>query len=176
PTELRLAAISRPWRVIHTLCQPSIATATNSTVALKISWPRPDAAAASTSANAATTSAPSVPPTIPYVTHAPLPSTPRVAARTMLTTSAASSTSRRTMTAVASTVIPGRLLCDDAASGGFFVELADELVSSRLERPHRQGRFALAGDDFFQLEVMAFEFFGGRVEIFNEKLETLARR
>src|SRR6266446_3923014 len=94
----------------------------------------------------------------------------------MLTTSAASSTSRRTMTAVASTVIPGRLLCDDAASGGFFVELADELVSSRLERPHRQGRFALAGNDFFQLEVMAFEFFGGRIEIFNKKLETLARR
>src|SRR6266481_4030693 len=93
----------------------------------------------------------------------------------MLTTRAASSTSRRTMTAVASTARSG-LFRYEAAFGRFLVELTDESIGARLKRSDSQIRCASAGYDLFELEVVTLEFFSGRIEDFHDQLEALASR
>ena len=102
PTDFICAASSRPWCDIQIACQASISTAASSTPALKISCPTPSIALAMRSADSATSSAPSTPAATPLATQRPRPSSPRVAASTMVTTSAASRTSRNTSSAAAS--------------------------------------------------------------------------
>src|SRR5689334_20100426 len=115
------------------LCQPSIATAANRTAASNSSWPMPEAAADNAPAKPATASAPTVPAATPPATQAPRPGAPRLAAMTMPTISAASRISRKTIMAAASIVL---LHHDEAARG--LVEIVDELVAARLQRPDRQ--------------------------------------
>src|SRR5262245_17042268 len=151
-------AISRPCRDIQAQCQPSMPTARNSTVALNSSEPMPEAASRIASANSATRQAPTTPPPMPASTHPPRPRMPLVAAMTMPTTSAASSTSRKTTTALG--VDCGRrsnmrrprsslrLLHDDNALGGVLIELADELVGAGLQRTDLEACFLAAADHF----------------------------
>src|SRR5258708_17505034 len=167
-----LIDISRPCRFIQMLCQPSIDTAIRSTSALKISWPMPEAAEAIAPAKIATTTAPAPPPAIPFATHMARPATPRVAARTMPMISAASSTSRNTITAVAS--MCGPLLGDDAPLGSLFVVFADKLVSASFERADRQRCLAVARDDFLALQIVAFKLLGRRIEVLHHQLDLLA--
>src|SRR5262245_9672969 len=153
-------AISRPCLPIHTQCQPSMRTAANSTPALNSSWPMPAAAAAIASAKAATRQAPTTPATTPANTQRPRGATPLVPAMTMLTTSAASRTSRKTMIAVASMRTPALgspvragvlLLHDDLALGRILVELAIELVGAGIERADGEARFGISGDDLLDI-------------------------
>src|SRR5437762_10725403 len=96
---------------------------------------------------------------------------PRVAAATMPTMSAASRTSRKTMSAV-----PNMLFRDDHAFGGLLVEFANELVFARLERPDVEGGRRFTGDDLLAVEVVAVEFLGGGVLVLDHQLHLLAGR
>src|SRR5262245_46124991 len=163
-------AISRPWRDIQAQCQPSMPTARNSTVALNSSEPMPEAASRIASANSATRQAPTTPPPMPVNTHPPRPRMPLVAAMTMPTTSAASSTSRKTTTALG--VDCGRrssiaavsswsfLLHDDNAHGVVLIDLADELVGAGLQRTNFEARFLAAANHFLDVQRLALEFLG----------------
>src|SRR6185503_10354398 len=164
---------SRPWALIHTLCQASMATAASSTAALNSSWPRPSRAAAMRPAKAATTQAPATPRTMPPRIQRPRPSAPRLAPITTAMMSAASSTSRKTMMAEPSTVRPF-LPGDQLAFGGGFVVLAHEFVDPGLERPHPDRRLAVAGDHLLAVELVTFELFGRRVLVVHDKLHFLA--
>src|SRR5574342_421042 len=118
-----------------------------------------------------------MPAATPYPIHRARRDTPRVAARTMLTTRAASSTSRRTMTAVASTGVSRVLLLgDDTAFGSLFVELTDKSIGTRLEWPEDESGFAPHRNDFFPFQILALEFFGRCVEVLHDELEFLSRR
>src|SRR5260221_9529702 len=128
-------------------------TAARRTLALKTSCPTPLTAEAMTPADAATTNAPRTPAPTPEPIHRVLPGTPRAAAYTTLTISAASRTSRKTRRAVASM----NLLRDQHALGGLFVEFAVEGVAARLQRADEYHHTSLGGDDLFAVELIAFE-------------------
>src|SRR6266550_334888 len=91
----------------------------------------PAIAAANVSAKPAMTTAPKAPPAMPPPTQRLRFGTPWVAAMTMPTIRAASSTSRKTMIAVAST--PPLLLHDDDAAGRG-MEIVKEHVAPALQR------------------------------------------
>src|ERR1051326_5059431 len=96
---------------------------------------------------------------------------PCVAAATMPTMSAASRTSRKTMSAV-----PNILFRDDHALGGLLVELADEPVFTGLERAHVDRRFRLAGNHLLDLQLLALEFLGRRILVVDDELHLLPGR
>src|SRR5262249_31539781 len=156
----------------HRLCQASISTAMPSTVALKSSWPTPSAIAAMRSVPSATTPAPRIPATTPPTSHTVRPGMLRVAAATMPTISAASSTSRKTMIAVAS-MADFLLLHDHGALGGLLVVLADEGIAAGLEGPDEDRRGRLAGDHLFAIERVALEFLWRRVAVLDDELDLL---
>src|SRR5215471_16423865 len=107
----------------------------------------------------ATIPAPASPATMPPSSHRLRPGTARVAAATMPMISAASRTSRKTMTAVANTRLL-RLFGDDDALGGLFVVLADERIAPGFQGTDEDRRRRFAGDDLLAIEGMAFEFLG----------------
>src|SRR5689334_4992939 len=111
----------------------------------------------------------------------------RVAAAMMPMISAASRTSRKTMRAVPNMVCYSRdwpeqgrarqwLLRDDHALRRLLVELADELVFARLERPDDEGRRRLARDHLLAVELLALEFLRRRILVLDDELHLLARR
>ena len=104
PSVFICTASARPWVAIHIACQAIIATAAKSTVALKSSWPIPCTASAMMPVDKATATAPRTPAAMPALIQRARPGTPRVAANTTVTTSAASSVSRKTRMAMPSTV------------------------------------------------------------------------
>src|SRR5262245_14871217 len=133
-------------------------------------------AAAMTPAPAATMPASSSPPAMPPPTQRPRPTMPLVAAMTMPTTSEASSISRLTMIAAASMGSRPLLLHDDGALGAVLVELADELVAARVERPDRDGGGSAAGDHLLDVERVALEFLRRRIAVGDDQLDLLAGR
>src|SRR6266496_416151 len=151
-------------------------TAMPSTVALKSSWPTPLAIDAMLSVPSATIPAPARPATIPAASQRARPGTVRVAAATIPISSAASRTSRKTMTAVASMANRRCLLGDDRALGGLFVVFADVLVASRLEGADEDRRRGFARDHLFAIERMAVEFFRCRIAVLDDELDLLAGR
>src|SRR5437762_11619910 len=129
-------------------------TAANRMAALNTSWPIPSTAAAIVSAPPATRMAPAIPAAIPPPTQKSRRATPRLAAMTMPTISAASSTSRKTMIAVASI---GRLFgYEDAARGA--VEIVEELVAAGGERPDKNADRRARPDHFLAMQRAALEF------------------
>src|SRR5437016_14652552 len=105
----------------------------------------PAAASAMTPADMAMATAPRTPAVMPAPIHRPRPGTPRVAAKTTLTTSAASSTSRKTSTAMPAIV---RILFrDQDALRGILVEVAEEWIPARLQRSDVDDDLALRGHD-----------------------------
>src|SRR6185312_1185847 len=146
---------SRPCLDIHSTCQPIIDTAANSTVALNNSWPTPLKADASRLADNATSTAPSTPSAMPPLTNQPRPRTPRVAAATTLTISAASSTSLNTNSATAHMA----LLHDQRTLRRGLVEITVEAVATRLEGTDEQTHPAVRHHDLLGGEVVAFKLF-----------------
>src|SRR3989442_11685989 len=134
----------------------------------------PAAASAMTFAERATATAPSTPAATPAPIQRSRPGTPRVAANTTLTTSAASRTSRKTSMAIPSTI--SRLFCDQHALGRFLMEVAEERITARFERADEQCDFSLGGHDLFPLELVTFELFGRGVLILDDQLDFLSRR
>src|SRR5262245_59553295 len=128
--------------------------------ALSSSWPIPSAAAVMAPANAATTQAPSTPTARPDPTHRPRPRTPYVAATMMLTTSAASSVSRKTMIAVASMTPlltnPVLLLRDHLALRGL-MEIIEERVGAGRQRSDVDGHRLTGRHDLLAVELSALE-------------------
>src|SRR5262249_12726056 len=101
-------------------------------------------------AKAATKQAPTAPARMPLPIHRPRPGTHLLPAMTMPTTSAASSTSRKTIRAdEANTGCP--LLRDDPAFSRILVELSDDLIATGLERLDGELHLAAAGDDLLEL-------------------------
>src|SRR5665213_2983650 len=170
PTSCAWHASSRPWADIQMLCQASIATAMPRIDALKTSCPMPAANCESACAPNATRSEPAMPAAMPVAIQRPRPAMPRVAAATMPTISAASRTSRNTMSAVPNIA----LLRDDHAVRGLLVVLADELVLAGLERPDVDGRLAVAGNHLLDLERLALELLGRGVLVLDEEFHLLA--
>src|SRR5690242_7583695 len=157
------------------LCQPSMPTARSRITAFNNSWPIPAAAAAISAANRATMPAPTTPPAIPVETQNPRRGAPALAARTMPTISAASSTSRNTMMAAPSITTP-HLFCYDMTACGLRVEITKELVFSGLQRADIHHDFLSAGDHLLAPELGAFEFFRRRVVVFHRQGDLLAGR
>src|SRR3546814_3719660 len=155
PTACICRLSSRPWLDIHSTCQPTIATAASSTLALNSSCPTPLNASARRPADHATSNAPSTPSTIPPPTNQPRRSTPRVAAATTLMISAAASTSRNTSKATAHI----DLLHDQRALRGGLMEIAVKAVAPRLERTDEQARPAVRHHDLHGQEIVALELF-----------------
>src|SRR5262249_4525354 len=124
------------------------------------------AASAMSSADRATPTAPSTPATMPAPIQRARPGTPRVAANTTLTISAASSTSRKTSTAMPAM---GRsLFRDQRAFGTVLVEVPKERISTRLQRTHENGDRPLRWDDLLAIEFVALELLSGRILIFDD--------
>ena len=69
-----------------------------------------------------------------------------------------------------------RLFDDEHALGGFLVIVAEESVFARGERRNAHGRLPLAGDDFLDVQRLALEFLGRRVEILDRQHDGLAGR
>src|SRR4051812_28009123 len=157
-------------------CHSSIASATESTAILIMSWPMPSNQLLTWGAIAASTSAPSTPIATPAPSHRPRPRRPRVAAATMPTKSAASSDSRKTIRAA---VNMGCLACglfrDHRALRGLLVELTVERVAAGLERADEDRRLLPAGDHFLALEAVALELFRRAVLVVDDELDLLAR-
>src|SRR5512135_2903003 len=118
------------------LCQPSMATATISTAALKSSCPAPWKREARRPANTATRQAPRAPAASPRAIQRPRRGTPLLEARTTPTTRPASRISRKTITALASI---DTSLGDHHAPSRVLVILAGERVASLLEGPNADG-------------------------------------
>src|SRR5689334_1226607 len=171
PIFLALAASSRPCDDIQMLCHASITTAMPRIDALKSSCPIPSASREMNSAPPATSIDPTTPAAMPAAIQRERPGMPRVAAPMMPTIRAASRTSRKTTRAVPNM----SLLGDDHALGGLLIELADELVLARLERPHEHRALRLARNDLLDLEVVALELLGGGVLVVDHDLHLLAR-
>src|SRR5258708_5741820 len=64
---------------------------------------------------------------------------------------------------------------DDSAIGRRFVEFADYLIRSRLQRADLDGGFRFSGDDFFTLQRMALEFLRRGVSIVHDERDGPAR-
>src|SRR5258708_37072765 len=64
---------------------------------------------------------------------------------------------------------------DDSAIGRRFVEFADYLIRSRLQRADLDGGFRFSGDDFFTLQRMALEFLRRGVLIVHDERDGPAR-
>src|SRR5262245_25305912 len=116
--------------------------------------------------------APSTPAVMPSPIHAPRPGTPRVAASTMLMISPASITSPKTITRAPSIT----LFRDYHALGGLGMELADELVTTGVQRSDPHQAFRLAGDHLLDLERGAIEFFRRGIFVADIDRHALARR
>src|SRR5512143_182256 len=170
PIDLAAAAISRPWLAIQMLCQPSISTAMPRMVALNSSWPLPSASSAMRSVRPATTREPARPAATPTASQRLRPDMPRVAAATMLMSSAASRLSRNTMRADPNM----GLLRDDHAARGLFVEFAKEGVLAGCERADVDRGLAVARDHFLAVELVALEFLGRAVLVLHDELDLLA--
>src|ERR1051325_10863926 len=132
----------------------------------------PAAALAIGPAQAATITAHPPPPAMPPLTHAPRPRMPRLAAMTMPTISAASSTSRKTMIAVAS--MRGLLHHDDAAV--LRIEVVKELVAAGVQRADIEADRAAGRDHLLAPHLMAFEFGRGRLLVADLQLHLGAGR
>src|SRR5947208_7063725 len=128
----------------------------------------PAIAAAKVSAKPATTMAPKMPPAIPLPIQKPRLGTPWLAAMTMPTISAASSTSRNTMIAVASTR-PLLLNDEDAARGG--MEIVEKLVASGFERADENAGCFARRDDLLAMQRVALEFGSNRLLIADDQLD-----
>src|SRR5436190_12879611 len=96
----------------------------------------------------------------------------RVEADTMPMMSAASRASRKTMSAVPNI----SLLRDDDAVGRLFVELADELIFTRLQGPEEEGAGRLSRNDLFAVELLTLELFRGRVLVLDHEFHLLPGR
>src|ERR1700722_4649422 len=173
PSSLSCVASSRPWSAIHKWCQPSIRTAASMTAALKISWPWPDRALESAPANRASTLAPRAPATTPAPIQRVRPAMPSVAANTMPTISPASSTSRKTMSRLASMSAPSHA---EHALGQRRIIVAEESVDAGLQRPDHHDDGRMRGHDLFDLEVVALEFLGRGVQVVHLDRKPLAGR
>src|SRR6266496_5269238 len=134
----------------------------------------PAAASAMTPADSAIATAPSTPAATPAPIQRSRPGTPRVAANTTLTTSAASRTSRKTSMAMPS--IDSRLFRDQRALRRFLVEIAEEWITARLERADEDRDLPLRRHDLFAVELVAFEFLGRRILVLDDELDLLSRR
>src|SRR6185437_11386226 len=161
--------ISLPWLDIQVTCQPIITTAASNTAASKTSWPTPPSEPSMRPMHAATTTAPITPNAMPPPTNTLRRGTPRVAAATTVTISAASSTSRNTNSAIPST-IAWPLLHDQHAGGGL-VEIVEELVTALRERPDEDRDRGVRQHDLFPVEVGTLEFRRRRVAIGHQHLE-----
>src|SRR6516165_5872511 len=157
------------------LCQPSMPTARSKITAFNNSWPMPAAAAAISAANRATRTAPSTPPARPVETQNPRRGAPTLAASTMPTISAASSTSRNTMMAAPS-IATYRLLRDYVTASGLWVKIAEELVLAGLQRADIHGDLLAAAHRFLASELGALEFLRCRVVVLDRQGDFLARR
>src|ERR1700731_3259966 len=115
----------------------------------------PSAVAAIVPAAAATPSAPSTPPATPPPTQTPRRAAPWLAAMTMPTISAASSTSRKTMIAVASI---GLCLFHHKATTRRAVEVVKEFVGAGIERADKDADLAAGLDDLLAMQHGALEF------------------
>src|SRR6266404_163938 len=135
----------------------------------------PAAAAAISAAKRATTPAATTPPAKPQETQNPRRGAPVLAARTMPTISAASSTSRNTMIAAPSiwTIL---LFHNDVTTRSGRVEVAEKFVPPGLERADIDGDLFSAGDHLLAPELGAFEFFRCWIVIFHNQSNFLADR
>src|SRR5689334_18996854 len=167
-------AIAFPWVAIQIACHAIIATAAKSTVALNSSWPIPAAASATAPADNARTTEPSTPATMPAPIQRARPGTPRVAANTTLTTSAASSTSRKTSTAIPAT--RRFLFRDQDTLRGVLVEVAEKGIPARLQRTDVDADLSLGGHDLLAIELVALELLRGIVLVIDDELHLLAGR
>src|SRR6266478_904616 len=134
----------------------------------------PAAASAMTPADSATATEPSTPARMPVPIQRSRPGTPRVAANTTLTTSAASSTSRKTSTAIPGTI--DFLFRDQDALRGVPVEIAEERIAAGLERTDEDDDLPLGRDDLLAVELIALEFLCGRILVVDDELHFLVRR
>ncbi len=121
-------------------------------------------------APSATRTAPATPTPMPPATNAPRCGTPRVAAQTTETISAASSTSRNTSNATAGI----GLLHDQPAIGRVAVKIAEEAVRPGTQRTDVDDDAALRQDDGFPVEVGTFELLGTCVLVDDANLESRA--
>src|SRR5512141_2559336 len=172
PTDLGGAAISRPWVAIQMLCQPSISTAMPRMAALNSSCPAPSAISAMVSVRPATTREPASPTPTPTASQRLRPDRPRVAAAMMPMSRAASRVSLKTMMADPNMC----LLRHDHAARGLLVEFAVERVFAGRERADVDRCLAIAGDQFFAVELVAFELFRCAVLVADHQLDLLAGR
>src|SRR5689334_1172307 len=86
--------------------------------------------------------------------------------------SAASMTSRKTMTAVASMIDLCSWLLDGQLGGGFLLMVfVEEVVGAGIERADVDGDRAAAGHHLLGIEVFALELGRGRVEILHRHLD-----
>src|SRR5450759_3324996 len=179
PTKRALAASAAPCDDIQMLCHASISTAMPSTMALKISWPMPLASDPITSVEAATTPEPTNPASSPATSQRLLPGILRVAAARIPMMMDASSTSRKTMMAVANMALSVcliDLLGDDDALGGGFVKFSDERVTSWGKRADVNRGGAVSGNHFFPVQRIAVEFLRGSILILDQELDLRAGR
>src|SRR6185437_421038 len=140
------------------------------------SCPLPDNASEIAPANSASTAAPSTPTTMPPAIQPPRRAMPWVAASTMPTISPASSTSRKTMSSLASMGSVLLLGGGHGAGGGVGVILVEELVSARLQRPGLHADLAAGHNDLLHPKIAALEL-GRRVVLVGDlDSEPLARR
>src|SRR5437868_1462805 len=163
PASRNSPASSAPWRAIQTLCQVSITTATIRIAALNSSCPMPANRFDKAPAKIATTQASRTPAATPPPIHRLRCGTVRVTASTMPTIRPASKTSRKTMIRAAST--SAFLLHHKRAPGDLFVILVEEFVAAGFLRAHVDGGVAGTGDDFFELQSLAFELHRLGVEV-----------
>src|ERR1039457_2459974 len=136
-----------------------MATALSRITALRIACPLPEKTEEATLAKIATMDAPSNPRPMPPATHRPRPAIPRLAPSTMAMMSAASSTSRNMMTAVASILVllvDGRLRHNRALH--LVVKIIKELVVPRIQWPNIDRHFAMPPHDDLTGKVRAFKF------------------
>src|SRR5690348_12023006 len=164
--------ISLPWLDIQVTCQPIITTAVSNTAASKTSCPTPPSEPSIKPMHAATTIAPTTPRAMPPPTNIARRGTPRVAAATTVTIKAASSTSRKTSSAIPSI----RALLHDQDTGGGMVEIIEEPVTSLRERPDEHRNRGVRQHDLLAVEIGALEFRRRRVAIGDQNLELGVRR
>ena len=157
PRRLAAIAISRPCRVIQILCQPSISTAAKQDRGVEHLLAHPLRPSQRSSAAPAATSAPQPSrPAMPPPIQAPRCAMPRLAASTMPTISAASSTSRKTMIAVASiAALPYFATRKPRVAR---MEIVEELVAAGLQRADIDAsRSRPAGSTFSRCSACALE-------------------
>src|SRR5438270_315928 len=102
----------------------------------------------------------------------PRPAIERVAAATMPINIAASNVSRKTTSAGPNMV----LLRDDYAFRRFLIELADERVTPRRERPDEKWSFGLRRNDFLAIERVTVELLRCRILVIDDDFDFLVCR